>query len=505
MIHDEVSDTDGVAAHERRDRRQVPRVDVERVGEPRLELGRRRQRTAAGVDETHVLPAIRREDVTQQELAARSHVVASFRIERIGEIVARAPDVLVQLARMVLVAGNQEARERDAGRTGRDAVRLLPVVRPVREVLVGEPERGLADFDLVQHSIAHYVRELSEDLVVVFLGRIRGRRVVGGGGQTERLPQPAPADLGHRAHSRRELIVQAAAADLPVVRPLQRDVEERVRRAPDAGPRLLLVFIVGEEVQLVPQHGAADGRAVLLVVDRFHLPVGADGAIWRIEQAVAKVASEQPRELIGPRLGDHIDLHGRRPALRRVEPVRDELEFGNRILAVPRLAAGPELRRHLLAIHVVMELSRLAVIAVRQRSFRVFSTSGVGNLPAPRCQQREVDPVPPVHRQLRHLPRIDVAAERRRRRLDERRFGVHRQRLGNARGRHLQIGESGLAQQQVDYARLGIEALKLGRDPERADAHGQSVRPAIVGHRFKCVAGRFVHGADGYTREHAPR
>ena len=54
-----------------------------------------------------------------------------------------------------------------------------------------EPERRLPDFDLVHRPIAQHLRELPEDLVVVFLGRIRGCRVVGGGGQTERLPQPA--------------------------------------------------------------------------------------------------------------------------------------------------------------------------------------------------------------------------------------------------------------------------------------------------------------------------
>src|SRR5207244_9310934 len=109
LIHRELSDTDRVAAYERRDRRQVPGVDVERVGEPRLELSRRRQRTAAGVDEPHVLPAIHRDDVTQQVLAARSYVVTPFRAERIGEIVAHAVHVLVQLTWMVLVAGNQKA------------------------------------------------------------------------------------------------------------------------------------------------------------------------------------------------------------------------------------------------------------------------------------------------------------------------------------------------------------------------------------------------------------
>src|SRR6185436_17335872 len=185
---------------------------------------------------------------------------------------------------------------------------------------------------------------------------------------------------------------------------------------PDAGSRLALVLVVGEEVQLVPHERPAEGRAVLLVVDRLD---GVEDRILRIEAAVAKIAAEETRELIRPRLGDHVDLRLRRTALRRVEPVREVLELGNRILAVPRLAAGPELRGHLLAVHVVLELPRLAVITVRQRSLRVLSATGVGALPASRCQHREVDPVAALHGQLRDLAGIDVAPQRRRRLLDE--------------------------------------------------------------------------------------
>jgi len=70
------------------------------------------------------------------------------------------------MARIVLVRRNREAGERDAWRSGRDAVDLLPVVRPRREVLVREAEHRLADLHFVDRAVAQHLRQLPERLTL---------------------------------------------------------------------------------------------------------------------------------------------------------------------------------------------------------------------------------------------------------------------------------------------------------------------------------------------------
>ena len=94
-------------------------------------------------------------------------------------------------------------------------------------------------------------------------------------------------------------------------------------------------------MQLVLHDGAAHGRTELLIVDRLH---ALQDGVFRGEPAVAEVAAEQPGDLIGAGFGHRIHLHARRPAHRRVEPVRDELEFRDRILAGANSASAIQLR-----------------------------------------------------------------------------------------------------------------------------------------------------------------
>ena len=97
-----------------------------------------------GVDRAHALAAVRLNLMTVQELAAEPQVVMAARVVRVGEVVAHVPDPLVLVPRIELVAANREAGERDARRPGGDAVGRLPVLRPGREVRVGETEHRLA-------------------------------------------------------------------------------------------------------------------------------------------------------------------------------------------------------------------------------------------------------------------------------------------------------------------------------------------------------------------------
>ena len=219
-------------------------------------------------------------------------------------------------------------------------------------------------------------------------------------------------------HLRRKLLVQPHAAQLDGMKALQRDVECRVRRVPDGRQRLVLVFIIGEEVELVLQDRPAVRPADLLI------RVGQDALqhrIWRVELAVPKAAHERSRKQVGSRLCNGVHLHARRSALGRVEPVRDELEFRDRIVAVPGLIAGAQVRRHLLTVDVELELPDVDSI--------LYGKGALGVGPVPRRQQGERHPVATLRRQLRHLPRIDVAAQTRRANLDERCLPGHRQRF----------------------------------------------------------------------------
>jgi len=157
---------------------------------------------------------------------------------------------------------------------------------------------------------------------------------------------------------------------------------------------------VAEEVEPIPHDRAARGHTELLVLEGHDL---IEDVILRTPVRVAEVAGKRPREHVGARLGDGIHLRGGRPALGRVEPVRDELEFGDLIPAVPRLAAHARGVHHHLAVEVegvvdvVLSVDRDGVAADRRR-------------PVPRRQQRERHPVAALYRELRQLPRIDVAA-----------------------------------------------------------------------------------------------
>ena len=169
--------------------------------------------------------------------------------------------------------------------------------------------------------------------------------------------------------------------------------------------------------------------------------------------------------------------------------------------------SGAELGRDLLSVEIELKLARLAVVPVRQRR------GGVGRgRAASRRQQRQRHPVAAGNRQLLHLLRIDVAAERRRRDVQQRRFSRHGHRLLHGRRRHLQVDRGGLADEQLHAgARHGGEAVQLRGDPVGADARGnadrcrcssvtpsngcRSLRDAAYGHAGQHGAGGIGHGA----------
>ena len=153
-------------------------------------------------------------------------------------------------------------------------------------------------------------------------------------------------------------------------------------------------------MNLVLADRAAKRRAELLVRIGQH---AIDDEVFRVPPVASKVARGRAGEEIGSRLRHRIDLHAGRAPLARVEPVGDEFELRDRIAAVVGLAeAGRRNRgRHLMTVDVQLRSAdrclRHQVIA-RHR------------IDAAACRQhREVQPVAAVDRQLRQLPRIDVA------------------------------------------------------------------------------------------------
>jgi hypothetical protein len=119
------------------------------------------------------LPAVHHERFPVQVLAAGPQVMAPLCRKRKRKVVAQGVDRLVEVTRMILVSRNQEADEREPRRAGCNPVGLLPMIRPVGEIRVGESERGLADLDLVQGTVAEDLRQVSEVLVVILARVVR--------------------------------------------------------------------------------------------------------------------------------------------------------------------------------------------------------------------------------------------------------------------------------------------------------------------------------------------
>jgi hypothetical protein len=184
--------------------------------------------------------------------------------------------------------------------------------------------------------------------------------------------------------------------------------------------------------------------------------------------------------------------------LRGVELVRDEFELGDRIAAEPRLpeAGAGNAVGHLLAVHVDLERD----LRARDRGL----AAGVGA--ASGRQQRQVEPVAAVGRQLLHLPLIDVGRRRGRRHVDERRFAGDGDGLLDRGRRQLQREVHQLADLHLQpRPRDGRKAGQFRRDAVRADAHRQAEHAAGVGHADECIAALLVERGDGHAGQYAAR
>jgi hypothetical protein len=191
----------------------------------------------------------------------------------------------------------------------------------------------------------------------------------------------------------------------------QIDVEKRIRAVVGERLRLALVLVVEEQVDAIAPDRAAIRRAQLLVRVREHPILDEVGGV---EGVVPEVPRERAGRRVRARLGDGVDDHPHRAALRRIEPVGDELELRDRVAAETRLAEvrSGDAVLDLLPFHVDLEGERPA----RNRRLAAVVRA------VARRQQRQVEPVASVERQLLHLPRVDIRADGRRRHVEERRF-----------------------------------------------------------------------------------
>ena len=105
---------------------------------------------------------------------------------------------------------------------------------------------------------------------------------------------------------------------------------------------------------------------------------------------------------VGAGLGHGVDHHAHRSALRRIEPVGDEFELGDRVAAVPRLA----------------EVAPAMLLVTCWPSMLIWNPTcarGIGDLAAgigsvPRREQCQVEPVAAVEGKFLDLALVDVAA-----------------------------------------------------------------------------------------------
>ena len=121
-----------------------------------------------------------------------------------------------------------------------------------------------------------------------------------------------------------------------------------------------------------------------------------------IELAVAEIAVQRAVKLVAARLGLHIHLNARRPSQRGVEPVGDDLELVDGVLAVLRLAETVSRRvlGDLLAVHVDLQL---AAIRGAERRIGDVIARDAGH------HHRQLEIVASVQRDTADFRRTDVA------------------------------------------------------------------------------------------------
>lgn len=176
------------------------------------------------------------------------------------------------------------------------------------------------------------------------------------------------------------------------------DLSRQERRRRDGRRGLPFVLVRGEVVKLVPDDGASERAAHLLVRIRQD---SAGHGVGGVQLVVAKIAEHGAADVVRTCLADRLYLHAGGAPLGDVEQLRHELELRDRLAAELRLTVAglAQLLRDLLAIEI--ELEQLVAPHAR-RCRHIVSRHALH-------EHRQRHPVPPLERQLLHLTPVDVA------------------------------------------------------------------------------------------------
>ena len=148
------------------------------------------------------------------EFRADLHVVPAARLERVREVVADLPHVLIAVAGRVGVRVERETGERDARVAVGDAVLRLPMLGPVDKRVRGEAVVAVAAFDLIEGTIADHGGQLTEVFLILLIV-VDGRRRRGGGGAgAKRREGVLTRHLAHQTSLLRQLIIEPRTGDI---------------------------------------------------------------------------------------------------------------------------------------------------------------------------------------------------------------------------------------------------------------------------------------------------
>ena len=265
-------------------------------------------------------------------------------------------------------------------------------------------------------------------------------------------------------------MIDTDARQLHVSDALQLDVERGIRRLPDGGQRLVLVFVVGEEVKLVLHDRPAGGAADLLIRVRERPCSARDRP--RCSALFRKLPTSDPENVLVPDLVMAFTCTpDERPC---VASNRFEMNWNSAIASL--------LYRDWLPVPRFDVTCRPSTLSWNSRT-STRSCTGVapcafvrfpGASSASDIQLRPCDGSSVTCRGSMLLPRLDVRG------FDERRLRRHRERFGDATGRHLQVDGGRLSDEELHaFARDRVEAGELRRDLVDADAHGECDRRLV--------------------------
>src|SRR5262245_1118123 len=260
------------AAGDRRQRREIPRRNVEWIRKQRRQV--RRQVAALRVQEAEATRTDENPFARIDVFAAQLQIVSTVGDKREREIVSNGygplADVLGRIR--VRLAGGKTA-QRDVRSALETKTRQLRLV-PRDERALPPVEARIATLDLVDHVRSENVRQREIEIVAVASPLDRGRghnvRATTPAWLTRRnvvIARPANIEMGLR----RELKVDAGAAFVILGIAGHRDIELGVRCRPVKRLRLPLELVIREEMDAIALDRTAIGAADLLIRVRQHL------------------------------------------------------------------------------------------------------------------------------------------------------------------------------------------------------------------------------------------